>query len=113
VTLLKKNAGDYTWVAATVGSQSASGYQLATQDPVMSLGGFNGSDPYPTLAKFKALVLTGRVHYFIASGLGGGGSSANNSMSAIGSWVKAHYKSRTIGGITLYDLTIPSTSSAK
>ena len=54
--LLEKNASRYTWVAATVGAQSAAGYQLATDMPVMSLGGFNGSDPYPTLAEFQKLV---------------------------------------------------------
>ncbi|MDT5032502.1 MAG: hypothetical protein QOC94_2673, partial [Actinoplanes sp.] len=34
--LLEQNAGSYTWVAAAVGSQSASGFQLATGDPVMA-----------------------------------------------------------------------------
>src|SRR4051812_48628017 len=42
-------APDYTWIAAAIGSQSASGYQLATQQAVMPVGGFNGSDPSPTL----------------------------------------------------------------
>ncbi len=53
VRLLEQNAGRFRWVAATVGAQSAAGYQLATDDPVMSLGGFNGSDPYPTLARVR------------------------------------------------------------
>ena len=43
-TLLRTNADRYTWVAATVGSNSASGYQLASDEPVMAIGGFNGSD---------------------------------------------------------------------
>jgi hypothetical protein len=110
VTLLEKNADRYTWVAATVGAQSAAGYQLATGCPVMSLGGFNGSDPYPTLAQFATLVRSGKVHYFIASGLGGGGggSAGDSSMSAIASWVAATYNSTTVGGITLYNLTSPT-----
>ena len=48
VALLEADAGSYTWVAAAVGAQSAAGYQLATELPVMCLGGFNGSDPCPT-----------------------------------------------------------------
>ena len=131
VALLKHDADHYTWVAATVGAQSAAGYQLATDDPVMSLGGFNGSDPYPTLAEFKALVSAGRVHYFIAGGTGGaGGAAADNSvagasaaagssaaappagngssMSAISAWVAAHFTSQTVGGITVDDLTARS-----
>ena len=69
--LLETDAARYTWVAATVGSNNASGYQLATQLPVMPIGGFNGSDPSPTLAQFKAYVAAGRIHYFIGSGGGG------------------------------------------
>ncbi len=109
VAPLEKDAGSYTWVAATVGAQSAAGYQLATDDPVMSLGGFNGSDPYPTLALFESLVAAGKVHYFIAGGMGGGG---NGFTSTISSWVAAHFKSKTVGGITLYDLTSPRSSPA-
>jgi 4-amino-4-deoxy-L-arabinose transferase-like glycosyltransferase len=113
--LLKTNAGRYTWAAATTGSQSAAGYQLATDLPVMSLGGFNGSDPYPTLAQFQALVRAGRVHYFIASGLGGGdggGPGGSSSRSSIASWVASAYTSQTVGGITLYDLTSATASTA-
>ncbi|MEU9498853.1 glycosyltransferase family 39 protein [Streptomyces sp. NPDC048196] len=72
--LLEKNAGDYTWAAAAIGSQNAAGYQLATQKPVMSIGGFNGSDPSPTLAQFKKYVAEGRIHYFIAGGRDGFGA---------------------------------------
>ena len=64
--LLDQDAQAYTWVAATVGSQSAAGYQLATQDSVMPIGGFNGSDPSPTLREFQALVSSGSIHWFIA-----------------------------------------------
>ena len=39
----------------------------------MAVGGFNGSDPSPTLAQFKQYVTDGRIHYFIASGGGGRG----------------------------------------
>ncbi|MFJ5546987.1 ArnT family glycosyltransferase [Streptomyces sp. NPDC093225] len=69
---LTKEAATYTWVAAAIGSQNAASYQLATEKPVMAVGGFNGSDPSPTLAQFKEYVARGRIHYFIASdGLGG------------------------------------------
>ena len=66
VALLQADGSSYTWVAATVGSQNAASYQLATGLPVMAIGGFNGSDPSPTLAQFQADVAQGRVHYFIA-----------------------------------------------
>ena len=47
----------------TVGSNAAAGYQLATQESVMPIGGFNGSDPSPTLAQFQSLVKQGKVRY--------------------------------------------------
>ena len=72
--LLLKDADSYTWVAATVGANSAAGYQLATEESVMPIGGFNGSDPSPTLAAFKADVAAREIHYFI--GGGGFGSPA-------------------------------------
>jgi hypothetical protein len=101
---LKANASSYTWVAAAVGSNEASGYQLATGDPVMAIGGFNGSDPDPTLAQFEKLVAEGKIHYFIAGSVGtpNGGSNAS---SEISTWVSGHYTAVTIGGVTLYDLT--------
>jgi hypothetical protein len=39
-------------VAATIRANGAAGYELATGDPVMAIGGFNGTDPAPTLAQF-------------------------------------------------------------
>ncbi|MEU5868688.1 hypothetical protein ABZ815_46490 [Nonomuraea sp. NPDC047529] len=36
-----------TWTAATVGSNNAAAYQLATGLPVMAVGGFNDTDPAP------------------------------------------------------------------
>lgn len=62
---LRKDAEKYTWAAAAIGAQNAASYQLASGEPVMPIGGFNGSDPSPTLAKFQEYVRTGKVHYFI------------------------------------------------
>ncbi|MFE1339847.1 glycosyltransferase family 39 protein [Streptomyces sp. NPDC058733] len=99
--LLETDASRYTWVAASVGSQNAAGYQLATGDPVMAIGGFNGTDPSPTLAQFKQYVEEGKIHYFIAGGgMGGGGTS-----SQITSWVESTFKKVTVGSATFYDLT--------
>jgi 4-amino-4-deoxy-L-arabinose transferase-like glycosyltransferase len=108
---LLADAGKYTWVAAIVGSNNASGLQLATQKPVMSIGGFNGTDPSPTLAQFQKWVSEGKIHYFIGSGsLGGGfgGGSSTGTGTSIATWVAAHYTAKTIGGQTVYDLTAPT-----
>lgn len=47
------NASHCTWAAAAIGAQDAASYQLATGEPGMAIGGFNGTDPSPTLAEFK------------------------------------------------------------
>ncbi|MGW1842753.1 ArnT family glycosyltransferase [Streptomyces sp. NPDC001966] len=108
--LLEQNAGDYTWVAAAIGSQNAASYQLATGEPVMAIGGFNGSDPSPTLARFKQYVEDGRIHYFIAGGTGGGGGG-NGTSSQISSWVEENFEEVTAGSATFYDLTRPKENS--
>ena len=77
--LLTDGADGFTWVAAAAGSNSAAGYQLAAQEPVMAIGGFNGSDPWPRLAAFQQYVAEGRIHYFIAGGGGGGGAGGAGS----------------------------------
>jgi len=108
VAQLKAGAGGYRWVLATVNSNSAAGYQLATGDPVMAIGGFNGTDPAPTLAEFQALVKAHRIHWFVAGGgMGSGGTGTTSTQ--ITTWVEAHFKTVTVGGTTLYDLTSPTT----
>ncbi|MFH9198984.1 ArnT family glycosyltransferase [Streptomyces anulatus] len=128
--LLEKGADDYTWVAAAVGAQNAASYQLATGDPVMAIGGFNGSDPSPTLAQFKKYVAEGKIHYFVSGGgMGGGtvggtaggtavgtgggregGGMGGNSgtSSQISSWVTENFTEVTVGSATFYDLTQPT-----
>jgi 4-amino-4-deoxy-L-arabinose transferase-like glycosyltransferase len=113
-TALEQNASTYKWVAATIGSDEASGYQLATGDPVMAIGGFNGSDPTPTLAQFQALVSAGKIHYLIPGGMGGGPAqgTATSTSSQITSWVEGAFTTKTVGSVTLYDLTAPVASTA-
>jgi 4-amino-4-deoxy-L-arabinose transferase-like glycosyltransferase len=113
---LRADASSYTWVAAAVGGENAAGYQLAASEPVMAIGGFNGTDPAPSLAGFEQLVSQRRIHYFIGSGrglFGGfvGGFVGGRSRSGRGSdasqieqWVESHFRATTIGGATMYDL---------
>jgi 4-amino-4-deoxy-L-arabinose transferase-like glycosyltransferase len=111
--LLQRDASHYTWVAATVNSNSAAGYQLASDDPVMAIGGFNGTDPAPTLTQFETYVSEGKIHYFIAGGGAGGFGSGGSGDDAtkITSWVESHFKAETVDGTTVYNLTDPATAS--
>jgi hypothetical protein len=101
---LQDGAGEYTWVAATVGANQAAGYQLASEEPVMAIGGFNGTDPWPTLTVFQEHVAAGEIHYFIPGGRGGGNSGSSTS-SEITTWVTSNFTATTIGGTTVYDLS--------
>ncbi len=82
----------------------------------MAIGGFNGTDPAPTLAQFERYVSEGKIHYYIASGGGGfgggfgGGAGGSGHASQITSWVKSHFTAQTIGGVTVYDLTSGASS---
>ncbi len=108
--LLQADASRYTWAAATVNSNNAAGYQLGSGEPVMAIGGFNGTDPAPTLAQFEKYVSEGKIHYFIAGsgGFGGGAGGAggtSNDASQITSWVESHFTAETVGGVSVYDLS--------
>ncbi len=102
--LLNSGAAYYRWAAATVGAESAAPFQLASGEPVLAIGGFNGTDATPTLAAFKALVAAHEIHYFVGTNRGsfGGGSGTSTQIT---SWVEAHFKATTVGGVTVYDLT--------
>ena len=104
IKLLEQDASKYKWIAATEGTQEAAPIELATGgDAVLAIGGFNGTDPTPTLAEFEAMVAKGEIHYYVGQGsesFGGGTGS-----SKIASWVAAHFKSETVGGVTVYNLT--------
>ena len=106
VKLLETNASHYSWVGATIDANSAAGYQLATDDPIMAIGGFNGTDPTPTLTQFEQDVAQGRVHYFLGSGGGFGGGSGTSS--EISQWVEQHFTATRVDGVTVYDLTQPT-----
>ncbi|SEA39838.1 4-amino-4-deoxy-L-arabinose transferase [Mycobacterium sp. 283mftsu] len=116
--LLQANAAEYTWAAATNGSNEAANYQLASGEPVMAIGGFIGSDPSPTLAQFQKYVADGQIHYFIGSrGPGGPGmpdgpgpqdkDKSPTEGTKIADWVKQNFTAAALDGTTYYDLTAP------
>jgi 4-amino-4-deoxy-L-arabinose transferase-like glycosyltransferase len=120
---LESDAGDYRWVAAVSGSQTAASLELGTGgEPVMAIGGFNNQGGNLSLAQFKAYVEKGEIHYYIASGSGGGagpggggpgGGSGASSSSAISSWVKASFKAVKLGNETVYELTRAASTTSR
>ncbi|MGC9665538.1 ArnT family glycosyltransferase [Planosporangium sp. 12N6] len=107
VALLRTDSASYPWAAAVVGANNAAGYQLATGSPVMAIGGFNGSDPAPTLAQFQRYVDQKKVHYFVG-GAPMPSDSGSDAAQQVADWVAGHFTAVTVGGTTVYDLTKPS-----
>jgi len=116
---LLTDADAYTWVAAVSGSTDAAYYQLATDRPVMALGGFSSGDPAPTLDQFKQYVSDGKVHYYIESQMSAmkfgskedaprpPGMNSDNQANRIKDWAEGNFTQITVDGVTLYDLSQP------
>ncbi|WBQ05919.1 glycosyltransferase family 39 protein [Kribbella sp. CA-293567] len=105
VSLLQSGANGYPWAAAAVTSNAAAPLQLAAEVPVMSIGGFNGTDKAPTLAEFQRLVAQGKVHYFVGNSGGAFGGGRGGTSSDISSWVAENFAAQNVGGTTIYDLS--------
>ena len=115
ITRLFEHSSGYRWTAAAVGANNAAGYQFASGQAIMAIGGFNGTDPTPTLAQFQQYVQTGAIHYFI-----GGrrrwrlrpGAGTARAPRARSTWVEQNFTARTVGGTTIYDLSPKATGAA-
>jgi 4-amino-4-deoxy-L-arabinose transferase-like glycosyltransferase len=101
-------SADNRWAAAGIGSMSVSDLELKTGTSLMSIGGFAGGDPSPTLAQFQQYVADGQVRYFLAdSGRGGPSWHRTGSAGDITAWVEKTFTKTDVGGTTVYDLQSP------
>ncbi len=121
VAYLEANQGDATWLVAAFSSHASSPIIIATDQPVMTIGGFNGQDPAPTLEQFQQYVASGELRYVLVDatgggfGPGGGGPGGAGTTSEISTWVTQNgtavdasaYGGATTG--TLYDLSALAT----
>jgi 4-amino-4-deoxy-L-arabinose transferase-like glycosyltransferase len=107
---------DTPWSAAIDRSSSAAGLELATGTAVMAIGGFSGTDPTPTLQQFQDDVSRHQIAYYLAPRGSSKGAVAEEengedisprAHSDILRWVRGHFHSTTVGGVTAYDLSAP------
>ena len=68
VDYLEANQGDAEYLVAAIRSRIASPIILNTDEPVVSLGGFNGADPVFSNERLADLVREGAVRYFLIEG---------------------------------------------
>ena len=106
VQYLLQNQNGATWLVAVDSANESAAIQLTSGQPVMAIGGFNGSDTPLTLEQFKQLVADGKLKYYAASSHGHGGGP-NGGNSEITNWIKKNGKVVNYGGsdVTLYELS--------
>src|SRR6266851_3778359 len=90
IKYLEAHKGSAKYLVAVVSSNEADSIILETNQPVMALGGFSGSDPILTTTQLAALVKSGTVRYFLLNGSGGGGPGGGQS--ALITWITQHSK---------------------
>jgi 4-amino-4-deoxy-L-arabinose transferase-like glycosyltransferase len=107
VRYLEAHQGSAKYLLAATGSQTTASIIISTGKAVVTIGGFSGSDPAPTVSQFAALVKSGQVKYVLA-GSGGGGGMGGGGNSALTAWIKAHGKQVsgvTVASGTLYEVS--------
>jgi 4-amino-4-deoxy-L-arabinose transferase-like glycosyltransferase len=119
ISYLEANQGSTKFLVAVPSSNQADTFILATNKPVMALGGFSGSDPILTTSQLASLVANGTIRFFllnsftgsrqipqqilnqlpeqirnaIESGTGGGfGGFGGGQQAALTTWVTQHCK---------------------
>jgi 4-amino-4-deoxy-L-arabinose transferase-like glycosyltransferase len=75
VQFLQSNNTNEKYSLVVSSSNSAQDMIIKYGEPIMTLGGFSGSDNILTLAQFKELVSKGEVRYVLTGGMGGGSNS--------------------------------------
>lgn len=86
ISYLEAHQGSAKYLVAVSSAQEASSIILATNKPVMALGGFTGSDPILTTSELAKLAADGVVRYFLVGGGGGPGGG----QSSLTSWITSH-----------------------
>ena len=105
ISYLQANQGSAKYLLAASGSHTTAGVIIATGEPVITIGGFNGADPTPTVAELAQLVGDGQVKYVLVSDGGDGAPGGSGSGTEIATWAAANGTAVTdvaVGGGTLY-----------
>lgn len=102
---LKASPASVRWAAAVVGSETAANYQLDSSKPILAVGGFDGTDPFPTLEQFQTMVHQGSVGSFVIQNLPPLTSDGRGESARIVQWVESNFQPEMIDGASFYRLT--------
>jgi 4-amino-4-deoxy-L-arabinose transferase-like glycosyltransferase len=101
---LEAHQGSAKYLVAASGSQTTASIIIATGKPVVTIGGFGGRDPAPTVAELAEMVAGGELRYVLLGGDSGRGGAGGTS-DELSTWVRQHGTVVTdagSGGGTLY-----------
>ncbi|UEL27542.1 glycosyltransferase family 39 protein [Pseudarthrobacter sp. L1SW] len=104
VSRLRASPESTRWTAAMVGSETAANYQLESGRSVLPIGGFDGTDPYPTLEQFQTLVREGKVASFVIQELPPLTLEGRGESARIVAWVRQSFAVEQIVNAEYYDL---------
>ena len=104
VSRLRAASPGTTWAAAMVGSETAANYQLESKRSVLPVGGFDGTDPFPTLEEFQTMVANGRVGSLVIQDLPPLTLEGRGESARIVEWVSGHYPAEQVGSAQYYNL---------
>jgi 4-amino-4-deoxy-L-arabinose transferase-like glycosyltransferase len=99
IAYLKSHQGAAKYLVAATGSHTTASIILSTGEPVVTIGGFSGQDPAPTVSQLAAMVARGELRYVLVSG-GGMGGPGGSSSSALTTWVTQHGTAVKNAGVT-------------
>ena len=107
VQYLLRNQNGARWLVAVASANESAAIQLTSGQPVIAVGGFNGSDTPLTLEQFKQLVKAGKDKYYAISSHSRGGGGPGGGNNEITTWVKQTGTVVNYGGsdVTLYRLS--------
>lgn len=104
VSRLLEAPASTTWAAAMVGSETAANYQLESKRSVLPIGGFDGTDPFPTLEQFQIMVDAGQVGALVIQELPPLTLEGRGESARIVEWVRARYPAEQVGAAQYYNL---------
>jgi 4-amino-4-deoxy-L-arabinose transferase-like glycosyltransferase len=99
INYLEANQGNTKFLVAVPSSQGiADEIILATNKPVMSLGGFSGSDPILTTSQLASLVANGTVRFFLLNSFGGRGQIPQQILNQLPSQLRSRVQQGGLAG---------------
>ncbi|MFK4295311.1 4-amino-4-deoxy-L-arabinose transferase-like glycosyltransferase [Arthrobacter sp. GAS37] len=105
VQRIKASSASVRWAAAAVGSETAANYQLDSSRAILPVGGFDGTDPFPTLDQFQSMVRSGNIGSLLVQNLPPLASEGQGESARIVHWVESNFQPEVIDGVSFYSLS--------